>query len=252
MSSSDDALRIPIEIKTEELDEIRELINSISKAESDLREIKGAVPQKGRGASGDTSSRSAFTRPNEVGRGGIFNEGFEGGRLPERGRDRVSKAPIRKDSEFGKLKEQVEKHKNLLEGFQGGINVVTQGADYASTLSRGGLFGAAGKGIGAIAGKIVIPLAIITTIVGLVNTGIELLLKPGGPWDRRFKRKVQSEISSATERTEKAKISQGLMMIRVTSYSGFRGEGYSGNAAAVRAGDPIYNLNMEGRAKGIF
>lgn len=255
MSSNDDSLRIPIEIKTDELDEIRELINSISKAEGDLREIK-TLPQRGKGG-GDTASRSAFTRPNEVGRGGIFNEGFEGGRVPSRATDRTSAAPVQRANEFSKVKQDVAKLQtaqiNVMQRIQGGLASGTQGIDLISTLGRKeNILGKAGAEIGRKAGQFVVPIAVITTIVGLVNKGIELLLSPGGPWDRRFKRKINNEISSATERADKAKIAQGLKLIRMTSYSGFRGEGYSGNAAAIRAGDPIYNLNMEGRAKGIF
>ena len=104
-SNGEDKLKIPIEIKTEDLDEIRELINEITQAENDLRSLK-ATPRKGKGA-GDQSSRSAFTSPEEK-EGGIFG-GQEGdGALPIQGRDKKSRTPMQRESEFAKLKNQVQ------------------------------------------------------------------------------------------------------------------------------------------------
>ena len=66
-TGSDDALRIPIEIKTEDSAEIQQMIAELAEAESDIRSV---TPRRGRGR-GDSSSRSAFT-PSSEESGGIF------------------------------------------------------------------------------------------------------------------------------------------------------------------------------------
>ena len=127
MSVSDDKLKIPIEIKTDDLDEIRKLINEITQAESDLHTIK-ATPRRGKGT-GDTTSKSAFTRPDED-LGGIFGQ-REGDVLPQKGRDRVSKAPIHKENQCKKLQDDVAAAKKEQVDVQGGLGLAIQVAALA-------------------------------------------------------------------------------------------------------------------------
>jgi len=250
LSSSDDTLKIPIEIKTEDLDEIRELINEISKAEADLHTLK-ATPRKGKGT-GDDSSRSAFTPNNDLvedERGGIFNN-RGGGALPSKGRDTKSATPHQRENEFAKLQEQVKEQGHLIgigEQVQSGLGTATQAAGFASLLGSGGIGGA----IKNVAGKAFLPIAIVTIITDLITKGLDAWFGDGGPGDRRFRRRIKEEIASASERTLKAEIAQSLKVIRMTSYAGFRGTAFSGNAEANRAGNPIYDSNMEGRSKGL-
>lgn len=242
MSAQGDSLKIPIEIKTDDLDEIQKLINEIAQAESDIRELK---PRRGK--SDDVSSRSAFTRPSEL-TGGIFG-GTEGEATPLKGRDRSSKAPYQRENQFAKLQEKVENVEKEQSTVKEALGITTQVAGFATLIPDSkNIFG----GIKQIAGKAFLPLAVITTINELIHTALDFLLAPGGLWDRRFRRKIKDEISSATERAEKAQIAQGLRIIRVSTYPGVRGEAYSANALSVRSGQPIYDMNMEARGKGLI
>ena len=249
-SQSGDSLRIPIEIKTEDLDEIRELINDISRAQSDLQNLK-AVPQKGRG-SGDQSSRSAYANPTDTGGNGIFGGSDFGDALPSSGRDKTSKAPVQKENQFAKLEQKVnEVEQNQQDAIKGALGTATQGVGFASIIGKQGAGGLAGL-IHSSASRAFIPLAVITTIVEIAHSVVETLLKPGGLWDIRFKRNVKEEVASASERSLKAQISQGLKVIRVTSYSGQRAQALAGTMDAHKAGLPIYDMNMELRGKGII
>lgn len=248
MSVQGDNLKIPIEIKTDDLNEIRKLINDITEAEIDLKSIK---PRRGRGK-GDDSSRSAFAQDDDD-RGGIFG-GQQGYALPTQGRDKTSKTPVQKENQFAKLQQDVAQQEQKISGLsavQGGLGGLQQGIGYASLL--GGPSGGT-KTLGAItklAGAAFLPLTVVTTIIGIANTLIKSALAPGGPFDIRFKRNLSTEISSATEREDKHKIQQSLKYIRITSYGGQRAQAYSGNGEAFKAGIPMHDIGLESRAKGL-
>jgi hypothetical protein len=187
MSSTGDSLKIPIEIKTDDLDEIRQLINDISQAESDLNTLK-SKPRKGRG-SGDTSSKSAFATPDDRDdRGGIFGS-QEGPATPSTAKDKKSATPYQRESEFAKLQQQVQEQSQIQDNnttLQGGIGAATQGLGLASTFSGGGV--KALEGLGKVASKAFLPLAVITTIIEVAQGVMDNLLKPGGKIDIRFRR----------------------------------------------------------------
>ena len=82
MSASDDIIRIPIEIKTQDIEEIQTLLNEINEAESNL---KGLRPRKGKAK--DSTSRSPVIR-EEPFSGGIFRQTAEEA-LPKIGRAHV-------------------------------------------------------------------------------------------------------------------------------------------------------------------
>jgi hypothetical protein len=244
-SDSGDALHIPIEIKTEDLQEIRELLNQLDNAQGDIRSIT-----PGRGRNGDTSSRSAFARTDDEA-GGIFG-GMGGEALPMKGRDRTSKSPFQRENEFSKLKNQVqdqEKRIGIGQQAQQGLNMITQGADYARILGKPNSDSLLSM-FGNVAGKAVVPLAILTTIAGLVSQALSMAFAPGGIWDVRFKRVLKNEIASTMSRTEKAQIAQGLKIIRMTSYAGYRGVASSVSGEGAKSGIPVYDINLELGAKG--
>jgi len=247
MSSSDDALKIPIEIKTDDLDEIRELINDIARAESDVRTMK-ALPKKGRG---EGPSRSAFETPSDD-RGGIFGGPVLGDEtLPSRGRDKTSQQPIQKENQFAKLKEQVnEIETTQTDQLKGVLGTATQAVGFGQMVGLRGGAGIMSK-VSNVATRTFLPLAVITTIIEVAHNVLDQLLKPGGLWDIRFKRNVKEEVASASERALKAQISQGLKVIRMTSYSGQRAQAFAGTLDAHKAGLPTYDMNMEMRGKGL-
>jgi hypothetical protein len=244
-SDSGDALHIPIEIKTEDLQEIRELLNQLDNAQGDIRSIT-----PGRGRNGDTSSRSAFARTDDEA-GGIFG-GMGGEALPMKGRDRTSKSPFQRENEFSKLKNQVqdqEKRIGIGQQAQQGLGMLTQGADYARILGKPKVDNLVST-FGKIAGSAVVPLAIISTIAGMISQALSMAFAPGGIWDVRFKRVLKNEIASTMSRTEKAQIAQGLKIIRMTSYAGYRGVASSVSGEGAKSGIPVYDINLELGAKG--
>ena len=245
-SDSGDALHIPIEIKTEDLEEIRELLNQLDNAQGDINSI---TPRRGRGT-GDMSSRSAFARPEED-MGGIFG-GMSGEALPSKGRDRTSKSPFQRENEFSKLKNQVqEQEKRISAGQQAqqGLSTLAQGADYARILGNPDPINFIQK-FGNVAGRAVVPLAILTTIVGIVQQFLDFAFSPGGPFDVRFKRVLKTEMASTMSREEKAQIAQGIKIVRMTSYAGYRGVASSVNGEGAKSGIPVYDINLELGAKG--
>lgn len=277
MSVNDDKLRIPIEIKTDDLKELQQLIQDISEAESDVRSLK---PRSGR--SGDTTSRSAFAGTSIDERGGIFGGIREGEALPQKTRDKTSKQAFQREREFDKMQDRI----NTLE--QSSNETINTIAQVANTLGMAGLAapllniknrGFTGKvSSGLVAGKSAIPsmgtksfsfggatgiigraggagamAAIgVTIAIDIFTSIMDELKKSGGPLDMRFKRMIADEISSATERREKAEIAQGIRLIRISAHSGFRGVTESVSGRATSRGTPIYDQNMELRSKGVI
>ena len=243
-ADSGDSLRIPIEIKTDDLDEIRKLINEISQAKSDLQTLK-AVPKKGRGT-GDTSSRSAFSQSDQVdNRGGIFG-GQQGEATPQQIRDKKSKTPHQKESEFAKLRNQVDeveqKQVSGADAVRSGLGMTTQGIGFAGLLGNGkGVLGAAGK----MASKAFLPLAIITTIIEITSSLFESMLRPGGKLDRRYKRDFGKESARLSSMVEKQEISHGRRIVRVTSISSQRGTNAQvrSNLDYVKSGVDVFDVN---------
>ena len=245
-SDSGEALHIPIEIKTEDLEEIRELLNQLDNAQGDIRSI---TPRRGRGT-GDMSSRSAFASPDEIG-SGIFG-GMTGEALPSKGRDRTSKSPFQRENEFSKLRDRVDQQEQKLSAgqqAQQGLGTLAQASDYARILGSPNPTNIIQK-FGNVAGKAVVPLAILTTIAGMVQQALDFAFSPGGPFDVRFKRVLKTEMASTMSREEKAQIAQGIKIVRMTSYAGYRGVASSVNGEGAKSGIPVYDINLELGAKG--
>ena len=104
MSQKDDALRIPIEIKTDDLNEIKDLINEITEAESDLTRIKGG--RQSQSFAGQSRAASGIKTTTE-GRGGIFESSMEQDTMPMNLRDRSSKQAHTRENAFNALQDQV-------------------------------------------------------------------------------------------------------------------------------------------------
>jgi len=244
-TGSDDALRIPIEIKTDDLEEIKELINEITDAEEGVQTLK---PRRGKGT-GDTSSRSAFT-PSSEESGGIFGQ-MGGQAMPTKGRDTKSRTPFQRENEFSKLRDQVQQQEQKIgatQKAQQGLGMVTQGMDYASTMTRIGGGGAMGKLtsiIGGIAGKAVVPLAMIGQITGIVMSMLDAALAPGGPWDRRFRRDYSKESLRLDSLADKQEITFGRRVVRVTTIDSQRGTSSQvrSNLDYVKTGVEVFDIN---------
>ena len=80
----------------------------------------------------------------------------------------------------------------------------------------------------------------------------EALQAPGSPFDSRFKRVIQNEIATAVERDLKQKISQGIVMVRISSSPGFRGEAAVGQSGLpAMKGSSLYDSEFERLSKGL-
>jgi hypothetical protein len=282
-AGNDDKLRIPIEIQTEDLKELQEVIQNISEAESDLRSIK---PRKGAGT-GDFASRNAIGSQQSVGFG-AFATVTEN--KPTAIRDKTSRAAFQREREFDKVRdriEQIEENQsntagilsqfgNIL-GFSGiGANL-NQGAKGAAaskgampraasavgagagaltgakTLAAGGAGGVFGRLMG-VAGKAFLPAAVAIMVFEMIQSIISEMFKPGGLFDRRFKRIIQNEIAQSADLEEKQRIAQGLQVVRVATQPGIRGQTgqVTSNLNRVINNDVgIYGMDLHMKGKGL-
>jgi hypothetical protein len=268
-SGNDDKLRIPIEIKTEDSKEIRELIQDISEAEQDLREIR---PRKGKG---DPSVfRGAFQQSGAEEGFGIFGQRRGEEALPQQLRDKQSKQAFERSNAFKDLQSQVQQVEKQQQDLISTTTAVAQNLGLTGLLTSGAGIGNKVKGAaqdvtgltsiaknptgklgGAMMGmgtKAFLPLFIATAAIESAQMVLDLLQQPGGLLDRRFKRIVSDEIAGATERQEKAEIRQGIRLIRISPYAGFRGEATAVAGAAVQRGQPqsLIDNDAEYRSKG--
>lgn len=253
----DSALRIPIEIKTDDLQELHSLIQDITEAESSIRELK---PLKGkRGSSG---SRSALPSSNDDSFG-IFAGFREGEAVPAKTRDKSSKQAFQRESEFEKLREQVRAQQSQTEELRGslntmlngvfGISIAGQGASTSQKIQSGVSGGAkigssvmsGGNLLTGLASRLAWPIGAALIAIGFVENIIGELTKPGGIWDRRFKRDYSRESQILSNRSEKAEITAGRRVIRVTSISNLRGTeaNVRSNLDYVKSGIRVYDLN---------
>ena len=248
----DDAVRVPIEIKTDDLQEIQQLIQELTEAEEEIRkaktEEKGALPRKGRARDGE--SKAPYEAADMDERGGIFGGTMEEA-MPQKYKDKSSKTPHQKESAWDDMQKQVQQNQtqieqqaNIMQSVQSGLGGVTQGVGMAQWLGAGTL----GKGLMGMASKAFLPLAIITSAVQVGMFFLEEALKPGGPLDRRFRRRAQDEIANTFDLEKKAEINQGFKVIRVSAQPLIRGE--AGTTSSLQ--DPIiYDLGLAKNMQGV-
>jgi hypothetical protein len=267
-SEGGDALRIPIEIKTDDLQEIQDLINEISKAESDIDVLK---PRKGKGT-GDVTSRSAFAREDEIDeRGGVFGMRTDDA-LPTAIRDKKSRSPLQRENEFSKMRDQVEQQNqgNIIgslvnAGFVGNLagfkgvekfqkaQSVLPLANIATGGLRGGVIGAAGFGGGlkSLAGKAGIFGMLAMVAMEVVQSTIEFLYRPGGALDKRFKRDMDKESVRMIDLNDKSDINQGRRIVRVTTATSLRGTDSQVRSSldVYKSGQRIYDMDGQNMVK---
>ena len=268
-SGNDDKLRIPIEIKTEDSKEIRELIQDISEAEQDLREIR---PRKGKG---DPSVFRGAFQPSGTEEGfGIFGQRRGEEALPQQLRDKQSKQAFERSNAFKDLQSQVQQVEQQQQDLLSATTGIAQNLGLTGLLTSGAGVGNKVKGaaqdvtgltsiarnptgklggaITSIGIKAFLPLFVATTVAESVTQVLDLLQSPGGPLDLRFKRIMQDEIASATERDKKAELRQGIRMVRISPYAGFRGVSATNAAQAYLRGQPqiLIDNDVEYRSKG--
>jgi hypothetical protein len=288
MSQKDDALHIPIEIKTDDLQEIKDLINEITEAESDLTRIKGG--RESQSFAGQSRAASGMKTTTE-GRGGIFESSMEQNTMPMNLRDRSSKQAHTRENSFNALQDQVNDMQqqaaedtasimdnamgmagsyapfHLYNKFGGPIqNKITtkikQNLGAAVPKGQTKLPGAGGR-IGGIMARLAPALAMAGPIGAVVGAAMgavfvtkaitDWLQGPGGFWDIRYKRKIGQEMDPFLERKTKQEINIGLRTIRVTSSPAIRSANQVFSThQAVKKGIPIYNGEFESYSKGLY
>ncbi len=110
----DDAVRVPIEIKTEDLSELQQLIQELTEAEEASRTARAsgaALPSKGAAGPqtfGGQAKRTGREGAAGEGPGGIFGGGREGMQAtPQTFRDRSGRQAMQRQNRFNALEDQV-------------------------------------------------------------------------------------------------------------------------------------------------
>jgi len=252
----DDVLRIPIEIKTEDIKEIREIIQGLKEAEQSAR---SAVPTtKAKALTGEERTATR-TQPFEE-RGGIFG-GKEAGK-EEQFRDKTSKQAFVREDAFGALKEQVNALQDtqveglsLFDAILGGA-FLSQGAGGAARAGTGLIRGGGAGVMQGLKGMVVrlIPILIPAMLAfGLIDAVNKELLRPGGLFDRRLKIFVEKQFFKLTNRKETAELREATRELRVTAVTGQRGPSPVSNVKDFfRKGTPFIHPNQERLEKGLL
>jgi len=150
MSARDDnVVRVPIEIKTEDIAEIQDLIQKLSEAEGDITRIKstgitsGAMPQTFSGQ----ARRAGGERTTTEGRGGIFAKQGEDESLPMSFRDRTGRQAMQRGNRFKELESKVNQMEEENMAAMGGMldQVIGMGSAYLPFVGGGAVVGAARK-----------------------------------------------------------------------------------------------------------
>jgi len=252
----EDELRIPIEIKTEDIKEIRDIIQGLKEAQQDAR---SALPTSRKGAAAGEQRGAVRTQPFEE-RGGIF--GGEAGKEGEI-RDKTSAQAVQRENAFDKLKEQVNDIQDTqVEGLSA-FDAILGGAFLGSTVGKGTV-----KGIGTASGAVrggamgmlgglaikLIPILIPAMLAfGLIQTISQELIRPGGAFDRRLRINIEAQFFKLSNRKEIAELREGVRELRVTAVSGQRGPSPVSNVKDFfRKGTPFIHPNQEALEKGLL
>ena len=115
MSARDDnVVRVPIEIKTEDIAEIQDLIQKLSEAEGDITRIKstgitsGSMPQTRAGQAARTGKDARISSLGGTGRGGIFTDQDDRDTTFMSFKDRTGRQALQRENQFKALKDQVQ------------------------------------------------------------------------------------------------------------------------------------------------
>jgi len=288
----DDAVRVPIEIKTEDLSELQQLIQQLTEAEEASRTARAsgaALPSKGSAGAqsfGGQARRSGRQAESREGPGGIYGGEREGKQaMPQTFRDRSGRQATQRENRFNALENQV---KDMAEQqVQETMGVMDQlmglGMSYVPFIGGGKLINiaraklmtkmkqnaakgtvipqhmpggrmAAITGIARLAGPIGVAVSVAMGAIMLSKKFFDFMQGPGGFWDIRYRRHIQKELDPFIDRRDKQEINIGLRAVRVTTAPAVRGTGTQvfSTHEAVRKGIPIYNGEFEAFSKGMY
>lgn len=202
-----DVIEYEIEISTRSSDEIKRLISEINEADKKATNLKSRKLQF-------ESQGAPIQTPSEEQKFGIFAGEMEDFAFPDQSRDKTSKQAIHRPSSFKELERRVEEQ----ESKQNGILQTVQSSGLLAILSGNGdsLINKFLHKIGPIAGPVFIA-------IGIIDFWLDYMFKPGGPFDRRYKRNLLTEIAKSTDRQLKGLLRQGYAEVRITSIPNLRG-----------------------------
>jgi len=274
------AIRIPIEISTEESTEIRELLDRIERADEKLSGIRTAGParpgtleeesqgrqqaatgiqpvnRQARAATGpQTTAEKAATTPlgtplDESRDPTLPKSGVRGAFGPASGQ---APEDLVRQNQFKALQEDVG---GLEQKLQQGLGIGGQAVGLAALASGGGAGAFLNKLIAnpAIKAAGIVGIA-ITLAITVFDMVVQELIRPGGLLDRRFKRNFETEYNLMRSREVKGQIRAGLKEIRIsTGPIGVKatGIGVTTTLSAAKAGNVFQkNKDLQFGAQGV-
>ena len=221
-----------IEISAKSSAEIRKLLSDIDEGHKKVNNAK--VKFESQGAPIQTEHKDPIT---------ILAGEQEDYAFPDKNRDRTSKQAIQRQNQFKELQKKVksleDQKSETGEMLKGGAMSFLQGS---SVISIGTQF------LQKLA-PFIGPLFIAW---GIVDVWLDYLFKDGGPFDRRYKRSITTEIANLTSRQLKGQLKQGYAEIRVTAIPNLRGgQNLSFTNLSVVNKGGIYSENAEMLGKGL-
>jgi hypothetical protein len=280
---SGDAVRVPIEIKTEDIQELQELIRQINEADEDATRLKSTGITRGRESQTFAGQARAAggERVTTEGRGGIFEDRLpQGPSLPQRARDAKSSQAMQRENQFKEMQKDMQNMEEMsasqaavvgqianmvgmgglipsMLGTPGGVKAgwkAKAGSKFAAGKAPAGMgmAGAAGGMFGKLSGMVGKLGGIgfmVSMVFDIVMQVFDWALGPGGPLDRRFKRMVTEEVASATDRETKHEIRQGIRFIHMSPYPTYRGAATAQAALLYEEGTPAIEFDLEYRSK---
>jgi len=261
----DDAVRIPIEIKSEDMAELQQLLQQLTEAEEAARTARAsgaALPSKGSAGPqtfGGQAGRSGREAAAGEGPGGIYGGEREGMQaMPQTFRDRSGRQATQRENRFNALENQVKDMAE--EQVQETIGVMDQmmglGMSYVPFIGGGKLLNiaraklitkmkqnvakggaanvpkymaggriAAIAGLARFAGPIGIAVSVVMGAIMASKKFFDFMQAPGGFWDIRYRRHIQKELDPFIDRRDKQEINIGLRAVRVTTAPAVRGTG---------------------------
>lgn len=229
-STGDDAIEIPIEIKLEDIKQLREVKKDVEQVEKKVKKIK------------DTTSQQAVPTLETEERGGIFGGGKDV--KLKKPKDKTSAQPITRENEFNKQRDIVKDLQKKVGQQQSAFNEM-----FGLIPFTGG-----GAGLARFAFKFVPFIGTALIAKGFVDQVIQELIRDGGFFDRRLLIKIERQFLKLTGRKEAAEFSRGKKTLRVTSSPALRGPTTAifNTQSQVKRGLPLLAENQESLAKGVL
>lgn len=222
-----------IEISAKSSAEIRKLLSDIDEGHKKVNQSK--VKFESQGAPIQTEHKDPIA---------ILAGEQEDYAFPDNTRDRTSKQAIQRNNQFKELQKKVKKIEDKQE------------SEAAGLVKQTGMSFLQGSSIISIGQQFLMKMAPFIGPLfiawGIVDVWLDYLFKDGGPFDRRYKRQITTEVANLTSRQLKGSLRQGYSEVRVTTIPNLRGGRNLSftNLSVVNKGG-IYSETSEMLGKGL-